>query len=76
VPKLKYGANTETAPPAVRYRGMYSAVARHCGVSRQYVWQVVHGQRHDARIGRAIKQAEARRLPQRGSFKKSTSANG
>ena len=47
---------------AFRYRGTYSSVARSFGVSRQYVWQVVHGIRNNLRIVQAIEREQARLL--------------
>jgi hypothetical protein len=34
----------------LRCQGVYRAVVRGSGVRRQYVWQVVHGERKDERI--------------------------
>jgi hypothetical protein len=58
---VKRKGNTRLLRRAVTYKGLYSAVARNLGVSRQYVWQVATQRRTSEKVEAAILREVSRR---------------
>ena len=60
--KVKHESSTADLLWALNFHGLSRDVSRQLGVSRQYISQVIHKVRRDARVIKALRREYRRRL--------------